>query len=120
MVGEPEDDLRARIERAKAEYAAEKAAKLKPRGDNAMSTGAYALRYSVEFIVAVGVGGFIGYWLDVYFGTSPWGLLILLALGMATGILGMMRAYAELTAAATGEKSGTNSPVGEEKDGKTD
>ncbi len=53
---------------------------------------AQAFRLSSEFIAGVVVGGGIGYAIDKYFETSPWGLIIFLLLGFAAAVLNVLRA----------------------------
>ena len=56
----------------------------------------YAFRISSELIAGPLVGGFVGYWLDRYFGTTPLFLLILLLLGFAAGIMNVIRTAQEM------------------------
>lgn len=65
-----------------------------------MSGLARGLRIGTEFIAAVLVGAGIGYLIDLGLGTSPWGLLILLLMGFAAGILNVIRVVAEMNAAS--------------------
>ena len=118
MPNEQPEDLGEQIAKAQAARVAREAAKRKPRADDAgnVSAGAYALRYGVEIVACVFVGGFIGYWIDRFAGTEPWGLLVVGALGIAAGIRGMVRAYHELNAAALRNTSGPEAPA----DRKTD
>jgi ATP synthase protein I len=51
-----------------------------------------AFRLSSEFIAGVVVGAGIGYLVDTFFGTSPWGLIVFLMLGFAAAVLNVMRA----------------------------
>jgi len=51
-----------------------------------------AYRVMVEMIVGVGVGGFLGWWLDTWFGTAPILLVTLIPLGFAAGGLNAYRA----------------------------
>lgn len=88
---------RARAARAEREATKQKAARA---DDGSISAGAYALRYGAEFGTSVFVGGFIGYWIDVFAGTKPWGLLIMGAFGFAAGTRAIIRAYKELNARA--------------------
>ena len=53
---------------------------------------AQAFRLSSEFIAGVVVGAGIGYAVDTFFGTSPWGMIIFLMLGFGAAILNVMRA----------------------------
>lgn len=61
-----------------------------PSGDKAGI--AQAFRLSSEFIAGVVVGGVIGYAIDAFFGTSPWGLIVFLLLGFCAAILNVLRA----------------------------
>lgn len=45
----------------------------------------------IELAVAVGVGYFVGDWLDARLGTAPWLMLLFLGCGMAAGFLGVWR-----------------------------
>ena len=55
------------------------------------SSYAMAFRVSSDFIAAIFVGGLLGWFLDSFAGTSPFGLIILLMLGFAAGVLNVMR-----------------------------
>ncbi|MEM6381199.1 MAG: AtpZ/AtpI family protein [Pseudomonadota bacterium] len=50
-----------------------------------------AMRVSSDFIAAVFVGGLLGWGLDEVAGTGPFGLIVLLLLGFAAGVLNVMR-----------------------------
>lgn len=50
-----------------------------------------ALKLSSEFIGAVIVGAGIGYVLDRFAGTAPWGMIVFLLLGFLAGILNVLR-----------------------------
>lgn len=64
----------------------EEAAKKSGRSDYAM-----AVRVSSDFIAAIFVGAALGWGLDKVAGTAPFGLVILLLLGFAAGVLNVMR-----------------------------
>ncbi len=51
-----------------------------------------AMKLSSEFVAAVIVGALLGYLLDHFAGTGPWGMIILLLLGFCAGVLNVMRA----------------------------
>lgn len=102
------DDLGERIAQAQAARAAKEAAKRKLEPDEgSLSAGAYALRYGAEFVACIFVGGLLGYWIDVFAGSKPWGLLIMGVFGFAAGIRAMMRAYRELNARAQETSQGS-------------
>ena len=111
MNTEQNDDLGARIARAKS--AQEQAEKKSRQHESAagVSAGAMALRYGAEFGASVFVGIMIGLGIDHFLGTKPWGLLTMMTFGLAAGVLGVIRAYKELTAAAnpanSPDKTGT-------------
>ena len=44
-----------------------------------------------SFVLAVGLGALIGYYLDKWFGTSPWLFLLFILFGLAAGILNVYR-----------------------------
>lgn len=50
-----------------------------------------AARAAIDFASASAVGCGLGYGADAYFGSSPWGLLIGLLVGVASGFTMMMR-----------------------------
>ena len=106
------DDLAARIARAKS--AQEDAEKKSRQHESAagVSAGALALRYGAEFGASVFVGIIMGLGIDHVFGSEPWGLLIMMTFGLAAGVLGVIRAYKQLTDAAnpamSADKTGTN------------
>ena len=100
MTSPKNDDLADRIARAKsAQEQLEK--KQRQRDASAgVSAGALALRYGAELGASVFVGIMLGLGIDHIFGTKPWGLLIMLGFGLAAGVLGVIRAYKQLTDAA--------------------
>jgi ATP synthase protein I len=56
------------------------------------SSLAGALRLAGEFVAGVVVGSLLGWGVDYALGTSPWGLIVLLLLGFAAGVMNVMRA----------------------------
>jgi ATP synthase protein I len=52
---------------------------------------AMALRLGADFVAGVVVGGALGWGFDRLFDTSPWGLVVLLLLGFAAGLLSVLR-----------------------------
>lgn len=50
-----------------------------------------AFKMGIELVVGSGVGAFIGFWFDRWFGTTPIFLVLLLILGFASGIRNVVR-----------------------------
>lgn len=89
-----------------------------PRGDAVESrvvsfgkSDASAIRTAYElsagllsFVVALGIGWWVGRWLDARFGTAPWQTAIFSALGLVAGILNV---YRTLSRAFSEKPSGT-------------
>lgn len=65
-----------------------------------------ALRISSEFIAGVIVGGGLGWIIDYWAGTSPWGLIILLLLGFAAGVLNVLRSLGKVAGPETRMRPG--------------
>ena len=92
-------DLAARIARAQGERKvhAEAAKTSAARDMTGMSRG---LRLGSEFIAAILVGAGIGYLLDLWLGTGPWIMLVMLLIGFAAGVLNVARSASEMNKAA--------------------
>ena len=56
-----------------------------------------AFRLGTELTVATIIGGLLGYALDNFFGTKPWGLVLGIVLGVAAGCLAVYRVAMALT-----------------------
>jgi ATP synthase protein I len=52
---------------------------------------ARGFRLSTELVAGVLVGAFIGWALDKWLGTSPWGMMVFLLLGFAAGVVNVVR-----------------------------
>lgn len=55
-----------------------------------------AWRMTIEMLAGIGVGGFIGWWMDKVLGTEPIFLLLMLVLGMGAGLMNSVRTVAEM------------------------
>ena len=91
-------DMEARIARARGQRPVEAGAGKTRQGD--MSGLSLAWRLVSEFVAAIIVGAGLGYLADMFLPTRPWGMIVLLLLGFAAGVLNMVRATKELNAAA--------------------
>ncbi|HLL27926.1 MAG TPA: AtpZ/AtpI family protein [Xanthobacteraceae bacterium] len=65
---------------------------------------AKALRLSSEFVAGIVLGGLIGWGIDHFAGSSPWGLIVFLLLGFAAGTLNAMRSAGLVAERGTGKK----------------
>jgi ATP synthase protein I len=81
--------LGQRLEHTGVNPAAHAATEARQRGD--ASALARALRLSAELVGGVLFGAGLGWLIDYALGTSPWGLIVLLLLGFAGGVLSVMR-----------------------------
>ncbi len=63
-----------------------------PRQATDTSGIARGFRLSTELVAGVLAGAFVGWLLDRWLGTSPWGLIVFLLLGFAAGVLNVIRA----------------------------
>ena len=63
---------------------------LKNNGSNVTSLGK-ALKISTELVAAVVVGSTLGFILDSWLGTKPWLIIIFFFIGVAAGILNVIK-----------------------------
>ena len=84
--------LGERLERARRQQ--EPARRPVETGDPSIVSAALGIgmRFGVELVVAVGVGTGLGWLVDRGLGTRPWGMVVLMVLGAAAGILNAWRA----------------------------
>lgn len=93
--------LDARISQASA-HRAEPEPRSRPTSD--ASAMGQAFRLSAEFVAGVFAGGIIGWLVDHFAGTSPWGLIVCLILGFCAGMLNLLRAAGLVKPAKYDEK----------------
>ena len=82
------DALDKRLEKAQAEKEA-MSPKPKERADTAFGQ---AYKIGMELVVAVAVGGVIGYMLDQWLETAPWLMILFFFLGVAAGFANVYKA----------------------------
>ncbi len=113
-MSEPRDDKRPDPGSAGRKATAELEAKIAlARGRRPVEAGAeptrqetagglsLAWRFMSEFVAAIIVGAGLGYLVDMFLPTRPWGMIVFLLLGFAAGVLNMVRASRELSVAVT-------------------
>lgn len=83
----------------------------KPATSSNAAGFATALKMSSEFVAGVLVGAAIGWAIDYFAGTSPWGMIIFLLLGFCAGILNVLRS-AGLVAEQSSRRDGADAPKG--------
>jgi ATP synthase protein I len=99
--GGPPDPLARlgeRLDKARSARAGEPAAGRDDPGgqQRAMSLG---LRIGIEFVVAVVAATGLGWALDRWLGTRPWGTIVLFFLGVGVGMMSVYRAVTGITTA---------------------
>ena len=98
----PDDPLRSRLDSLGKALDAERGASQKAGAEGHAKTTGQALnlgaRVLAEFVAAVAVGALLGWKLDEWFGTAPFCLIALLALGTAAGFWNVYK----IAAAPTG------------------
>ncbi len=83
----PFDDLGERIQRLKAETTPAAA-----NGQGQPTSGlGMAFAVATHMVSGIGVGAAIGYYLDIWLGTSPWMLALFFFLGAGAGMLNTYR-----------------------------
>ena len=75
--------------------------KAKPREveytpDSTSAELSQAMRFTIDLSAGVIVGCLIGYGIDIWLETLPWGMIVCLFLGMAAGIRNMMASAKQL------------------------
>lgn len=83
--------LGERLETVRERQATEAAARRPDADPRAMRSVGKAWSLAIEMVAAVGVSLFIGWWLDRWLGTAPWGLLGFILLGVATAMWSAIR-----------------------------
>lgn len=118
MSEEPPDALKRlgeRIDRARAEHAPRQPAAV-DRSAQQQGLG-LGVRIGIELVVAIGVATGLGWAIDRWLGTRPWGMIVLFFLGVAAGMLNVYRAVAGISAPVGYRRPGeANAGAGASKD----
>jgi ATP synthase protein I len=101
-------DLSARLKSLDARISQASAHRAEPEPRTRQTSDSSALgqafRLSAEFVAGVFAGGVIGWLIDHFAGTSPWGLIVCLILGFCAGMLNLLRAAGLVKPAKYDEK----------------
>ena len=100
--GGPPDPLARlgeRIDKARAERVRRQPAAVSDRSALQQGLG-LGFRIGIELLVAVGVATGLGWAIDHWIGTRPWGMIVLFFLGVAAGMLNVYRAVAGISTPA--------------------
>ncbi len=95
-----DDDLKARIEAAQKR---QHDATAPPEHHRSAGTLGAAMFHAGQLVASVLVGLAIGFTIDKFAGTGPWGLLIFLVFGMAAGFRSIFRSASIMTQRAMEE-----------------
>ena len=99
MSEEPPNALKRlgeRIDEARAEHGPRQPAAV---DRSALQSGlGLGFRIGVELVVAIGVATALGWAIDRWLGTKPWGMIVLFFLGAAAGMLNVYRAVTGISA----------------------
>jgi ATP synthase protein I len=69
------------------------------------------LRIGIELVVAIGVATGLGWAIDRWLGTRPWGIIVLFFLGVAAGMLNVYRAVSGISTPVGYRRPGEDSPA---------
>ncbi|HBQ36618.1 MAG TPA: F0F1 ATP synthase subunit I [Rhodobacteraceae bacterium] len=94
MSDTPDPELLAQLEKRIA--AVKKTHEPDPKEITNVGQMEYAWRMIIELMVGICIGFGIGYWLDVFFDTMPWFLVLFTLLGFAAGVNVMLKTAKEL------------------------
>src|SRR4051794_26599539 len=95
---DPLGQLGERIDRARAERARREPV-LADRSALQQGLG-FGFRIGIELVVAIAVATALGWAIDHWLGTRPWGIIVLFFLGVAAGMLNVYRAVTGVSTAA--------------------
>lgn len=110
--GTAQGGLDARRRRLEAELATRRSSAGAEDGQDGRRGSGYAqaVKLSSEFIGGVAVGAGLGYLIDRFFGTSPWGMIVMLLVGFGAGVLNVLRSAGLVARPMPGPRSGSSGP----------
>ncbi|MFM2422119.1 MAG: hypothetical protein RL291_649 [Pseudomonadota bacterium] len=73
-------------------------------------------RYVIELLVGIGFGAFLGWGIDRFLGTQPWGIIVMTLLGFAAGFWNVIKAAQRSHDALPPEKRNAPSVKDDPKD----
>src|SRR5258708_13082827 len=91
--------LGERIDKARGERVRRRPAAANDRSALQQGLG-LGFRIGIELVVAVGVATGLGWAIDHWLGTRPWGMIVLFFLGVAAGMLNVYRAVPRISTPA--------------------
>lgn len=111
------DDVRQKLDALDKKLDAHRPVPVDPgKEEKERSSYAMAFRVSTDFIAAILVGGALGWFLDSVAGTTPFGLIVLLLLGFAAGVLNVMRTLGLVAMPKGMEPGGSNDDSARRRD----
>ena len=102
------------LDRAQAAHAPRPAAERGGAGNLQQGMG-LGFRIGIEFVVAIVVATGLGWAIDQWFGTRPWGTIVLFFLGVGAGMVNVYRAVTGL-GMAVGYRQPAGKPVVKDDD----
>lgn len=98
------DGDRKRLDELDARLRAARQGPEQPRPASMQREIGYAYRVLIEMAVGIGLGAFIGWWLDQWLGTRPILMVVMILLGFAAGVLNAYRASQAYSAGLHNER----------------
>jgi ATP synthase protein I len=123
--GDPRDaELKARLDKLSkaitAEVTGKQAEKLGSSRRDDLAVGrslGMGFRVASELFAGILVGGFIGWWIDRWFGTEPAGLLVMLMIGAVSGFWNVYKLAAKTGGPTVGRGAEDKTAAGDGREG---
>jgi ATP synthase protein I len=85
------EELGRKIREAQEKQARQEGKNLADGSLQAKEGGASALRVATDLVAALFVGGLLGYGIDHWLGTKPWGMVVFLFVGFGAGFMNLYK-----------------------------